>query len=171
MHVRKPILSAGRHSLPGAFRFGISQLAGDIPSSFSNSTTTGSSCGSRCQLGPRYSDSPTTTVLRPIEFPPEIESLGYEPRLIACSWETSYIVLSYAGKSDILLSIGADNFGALGRVTPTEKGDDQTTGMHRVNFDQVLPINCVRFIVTSLSAGLYHVIAHLTATMDRYRML
>ena len=122
-------------------------------------------CGdaSRGQLGPQRTES--TTVLRPIELPSEVVQ-GCHYRLIACSWETSYVVLSCAGRNDILLSMGADDFGNLGRAPrTTETEGDQTPGVHRVNFDHVLPKGTARFVVASLSAGLYHVVVHLEATL------
>jgi len=38
----------------------------------------------------------------------------YTPRLVAAGWETSYIVISCAGRSDVLISMGADDYGNLG---------------------------------------------------------
>ena len=119
-------------------------------------------CGdaSRGQLGPQH-HTESTPVFRPIELPFEIVQ-GCDYRLIACSWETSYVVLSCAGRNDILLSMGADDFGNLGRTMRT---GEQTPAVHHVNFDHVLPEGTARFVVASLSAGLYHVVVHLEVTL------
>jgi protein ATS1 len=122
--------------------------------------------GSLGQLGPRYTYSvrdagASTSVLRLLEIP--METLGgYIYRLIASSWETSYVVLSCPDRNDVLLSMGADDFGNLG-VGGSKKPDREL--VHVVNFDRILPPETVRFVVGSLSAGLHHVIVNLRATL------
>jgi protein ATS1 len=105
----------------------------------------------------------STSVLRLLETPLEMSLVdGYTYRLIASSWETSYIVLSCPDANDVLLSMGADDFGNLG-VGGSKKRDPELVQV--VNFDRILPPETVRFVVGSLSAGLYHVIVHLRATL------
>ncbi|KAH9830404.1 regulator of chromosome condensation 1/beta-lactamase-inhibitor protein II [Rhodofomes roseus] len=77
-------------------------------------------CGDRRrgQLGPSYTPSARVgswsgAVFRPLDL--HVEGLPeFAPRLVAAGWETSYVVFSCQDKSDMLISMGADDFGNLG---------------------------------------------------------
>ncbi|KAH9948217.1 regulator of chromosome condensation 1/beta-lactamase-inhibitor protein II [Amylocystis lapponica] len=84
----------------------------------------GAGDGRRGQLGPSYTSdirsassatgTDTTAGFRPLALEAHIEHLGLRGcavRCIAAGWETSYVVLSSAERSDVLLAMGANDFG------------------------------------------------------------
>ncbi|CCM06989.1 uncharacterized protein FIBRA_09305 [Fibroporia radiculosa] len=76
----------------------------------------GSGDGRKGQLGPSV-NAPTTSVFRLLDLQLQKQDAaleGYVPRMIAAGWETSYVVLSCAGRSDVLISMGANEYGNLG---------------------------------------------------------
>jgi protein ATS1 len=75
----------------------------------------GSGNGERGQLGPSIARNGLTAIFSRIDLlsvAPELE--GYTYQAISAAWETSYIVLSHDTRSDILISMGANDFGDLG---------------------------------------------------------
>ncbi|KAK0466241.1 regulator of chromosome condensation 1/beta-lactamase-inhibitor protein II [Desarmillaria tabescens] len=78
---------------------------------------------------------------------------GYIPKMISASWETSYIVLTRLGQRDVLISMGADDFGDLGVGT-----SHSAAGTHTVE----LP--CEGEIITALYAGQHHVVIQVDGT-------
>jgi len=123
--------------------------------------------GSRGQLGHHYTESlpgssTSTSTFRLIQLPSRILHDGYTHRLIASSWETSYVVLSCSNRNDVLVSMGADDFGNLG-IPRKEKRD--LGSVHTVDFNEILPPGTVQVVVESLAAGLYHIVVHLNATL------
>ena len=73
----------------------------------------GSGDGSKGQLGPSITTS--TQIFRALDF--DLDGLGlggYTVIQVAACWETSYVVLRCDGLSDVLLSMGADDYGDLG---------------------------------------------------------
>ncbi|KAJ3829718.1 RCC1/BLIP-II [Lentinula raphanica] len=96
----------------------------------------------------------------------------YQPRLICCSWETSYVVLSGEGKSDVILSMGGNDFGDLGvgQSAPPKS-------FHVVSFNHLritgLALDQVHLRVISISAGQHHVIAqlHVQLSNQSHRVL
>ncbi|KAJ7062896.1 regulator of chromosome condensation 1/beta-lactamase-inhibitor protein II [Mycena amicta] len=103
--------------------------------------------GKAGQLGPAYT---TSTILTRLELDLPLEA-GYSPRLVAAAWETSYVVLSSQGKADVLIAMGANDFGDLG------VGKNAAQGFHVVNFDHLL--NGKPLLVRSITAGQHHVLA------------
>lgn len=110
----------------------------------------GSGDGAAGQLGSEGS----SLIFKPIRLPQE-----YCCRLISAAWQTSYVVLSCKGKADLLISMGADDFGDLG----TGRVKNKEQGFHYVKFDHLFGEPCPVISVESLSSGPRHVIATLNA--------
>ncbi|KAI0829058.1 regulator of chromosome condensation 1/beta-lactamase-inhibitor protein II [Trametes gibbosa] len=140
--------------------------------------------GRRQQLGPSYvavveKDEGQavggTAIFRPLDLKLyTLESQcktpldGYTVRLIAAGWETSYAVLSCSGRDDILLSMGADDFGNLG-VGPARTPDTKGKGRSAVNIVPLragLPSQKANNTLTvlTLSAGPHHTVAHIVVS-------
>jgi protein ATS1 len=127
--------------------------------------------GSRGQLGPSYMidveqkcDPSSRSVFRPLDLPLQNYGLnGYDCRLVASAWETSYVVLSSDGRGDVVLSMGVDDFGDLG-VGESRKGKDAVKPLNVVNFSHIVfrgtHLDDRSLAVESLSAGPHHVIIH-----------
>jgi protein ATS1 len=123
--------------------------------------------GSKGQLGPSYLNDTacaggvSTSTFRRINLPLHEYGLDeYVCRSVASSWQTSYVVLSCPGKSDVVLSMGADDFGALG------SGETKQPGfLHLINFSHILPADTVGLVVESIAAGPRHVIVYLECTL------
>ncbi|RDX50498.1 RCC1/BLIP-II [Lentinus brumalis] len=126
--------------------------------------------GSRGQLGPSYiahtenGNDDACTVFRQLELPPQITGVGsldgFTVRLIAAGWETSYVALSHPERSDVLLSMGANDFGNLG--VGASGADRSNLRIHAVDFSSVLSTEETRSGATlrilSLSAGPHHTV-------------
>ncbi|KAF7332612.1 RCC1/BLIP-II protein [Mycena kentingensis (nom. inval.)] len=104
--------------------------------------------GRKGQLGPSYV---ATTVLKPLHLPLAPNLVGHAPRLIAAAWETSYVVLSAAGKDDILISMGSNDFGVLG------VGVKSVQPLNVVDFKPVLGGRGLH--ISAIAAGPNHVAA------------
>lgn len=78
---------------------------------------------------------------------------------VAASWETSYVALSYPGRSDVLLSLGADDYGDLG-IGGKSKSPDT---VHVVDLATAAGATeeC-KLSIRSLSSGPHHILVHLT---------
>lgn len=120
----------------------------------------GAGDGSRGQLGPswRTRASLSTLVFQPIDQAPD----GYEITSVATAWETSYIIFSRDGKDDILMSMGADDFGDLGVGGAGRRGKGKERLIHVVD----LPSSIGSFSrgtlkIPELVAGPHHVVARL----------
>jgi protein ATS1 len=87
--------------------------------------------GSRGQLGPSWKNrtSPSASVFQPIDQVPE----GCEITSIAAAWETSYVVFSQDGRNDVLMSMGADDFGDLGVGGAEKRGNGKQRSIHLVD--------------------------------------
>ncbi|KAH7886309.1 regulator of chromosome condensation 1/beta-lactamase-inhibitor protein II [Phlebopus sp. FC_14] len=92
---------------------------------------------------------------------------GYTYRLIAAAWETTYIVLSCDTGSDVLISMGGNDFGALG-VGGGENGSGSAPNMPRVvNVEALLSNSNKQSVdgqilrIKSLHAGPRHVVVQL----------
>jgi protein ATS1 len=121
----------------------------------------GAGNGGRGQLGPSWSNrtSTSTSVFQPIDQVPD----GHEITSIAAAWETSYIVFSRNGRDDVLMSMGADDFGDLGVGGTKKQGNGKERLIHVVDLiasvDSVTP--CTLKIL-ELVAGPHHVVARLS---------
>ncbi|KAF9785764.1 regulator of chromosome condensation 1/beta-lactamase-inhibitor protein II [Thelephora terrestris] len=120
----------------------------------------GAGDGSKGQLGPsrRNRALPSTSVFHPIDQVPD----GYEITNIAAAWETSYIVFSQDGRDDILMSMGADDFGDLGVGGVKAQGSGKERLIHVV--DLIAAIGSVArgtLKVAELVAGPHHIVARL----------
>ena len=147
-----------------------------------STTLWGTGDGRRGQLGLGYpreeADPAPWTVFHQLVLPPlsifeSYASCGYTYKCIAAAWETTYVVLARPGCSDMLLSMGSNEFGALGvgegtgaselaRIAGSPCGEPQV-----VDFDHVFPVDSGRhteprtICVRSLHAGPRHVLAQL----------
>lgn len=144
--------------------------------------------GSSGQLGNLRRDTKgkgdDITVFRPIDLQlSEYGLVGYQPRLICASWETSYVVLSYDSsgsegdvkveKPDVLISMGNNDFGDLGvGLTPSGRTDAGTKKVfHIVKFDHLLvdgdgaSVDGGSVKVTSIVAGQHHVVVQIHARL------
>ncbi|KAF8813987.1 RCC1/BLIP-II [Phlegmacium glaucopus] len=122
------------------------------------------------QLGKRYKEDilsgSSTTKFRKIYLSLEDSGLsGYSCRLISASWETSYVVLSCAGKGDVVISMGSDDFGDLGvgGGSSTRTGKQSAKDFHVVRFDHLSTPSGIRITpaalrVESITSGQRHTI-------------
>ncbi|KIK81986.1 hypothetical protein PAXRUDRAFT_832496 [Paxillus rubicundulus Ve08.2h10] len=138
-------------------------------------TLWGTGDGQKGQLGPEYEDiefplSGSQSIFRKFMMPlsASYSHLGYTYKLIAAAWDTTYIVLSCPGKSDVLISMGANDFGALG--VGEEEGArlaNHPSVPRVVSFDGLFAdsskgdIEPLPICIQSLHAGPRHVIVQL----------
>lgn len=118
----------------------------------------GAGDGSKGQLGPswRNKTSLSISVFQPIDQVPD----GYEITNVAAAWETSYVVFSQDGRDDILISMGADDFGDLGVGGIKKQRNGKERLIHVV--DLVSSIGSIvrgTLRISELVAGPHHVIA------------
>ena len=118
----------------------------------------GAGDGSKGQLGPswRNKQPPSTLVFQPIDQVPD----GYEITSVAAAWETSYVVFSQDGRDDVLMSMGADDFGDLGVGGTKKQGNGKERLIHVV--DLVSSFGSIArgtLRISELVAGPHHVIA------------
>jgi protein ATS1 len=107
------------------------------------------------RLGPSFDGVASASVFRPLDLPLERNGLsGYLPRLVCASWETTYVVFSSQDRPDVLIAMGANDFGDLGIGAKREPAK----AFHIVNFDH-LSEGVVS--VHSLASGQHHVVARL----------
>ncbi|KAJ7175828.1 regulator of chromosome condensation 1/beta-lactamase-inhibitor protein II [Mycena filopes] len=123
--------------------------------------------GKRGQLGPSYSSDNTST-LKPLELYLDRVGLAeYFPRLVAACWETTFVVLSRQDMPDVLISMGADDFGDLG--IGKQKGKMPARDVHVVSLDHLLqgaiPADNESLFVESLAVGQHHVVAQLKTAL------
>jgi protein ATS1 len=126
--------------------------------------------GSKGQLGPSYiGQKPeacdiSRSIFRPLDLPLQECGLeGYACRLVASAWETSYVVLSSDGKGDVVLCMGANDYGDLG-ISESTKGKETIKHLNVVALDHIVSrgghLDNSRLCVKSLNAGPHHVIIH-----------
>ncbi|KAN0074448.1 hypothetical protein V8E55_011860 [Tylopilus felleus] len=65
-------------------------------------------------------------------------SEGWMYKDVAMTWETTYIVLTCPGQSDILLTMGSNDFGLLGRGRGTSPGTPRVLGPRHVVAEVVM---------------------------------
>ncbi|GLB43542.1 putative rcc1 blip-ii [Lyophyllum shimeji] len=134
----------------------------------------GSGDGSTGQLGPEYlqliRDGAPSTIFRPINLPLQQFGLaGYQIKRVTASWETTYVVLSCEGKGDVVISMGADDFGDLGIGGKAKgKGKEKEGPVHIVSFAHLTvdgnPLRNATIAVQAIAAGQHHVVAQLSVT-------
>lgn len=143
----------------------------------------GSSCLYNTQSGTGEGSSSSTSVFKRISLSNSRDSHileGRFPRLVAACWETTYVVFSSAGRGDVLVSMGADDFGDLGigggpgNKASESKGKRPIKSMsqfpwHVVELDHLRlegghPIHPSTIAIQSLIAGPHHVIAVIEAS-------
>ncbi|OSD01187.1 RCC1/BLIP-II protein [Trametes coccinea BRFM310] len=131
--------------------------------------------GSRGQLGPSYladvaqAGEDATAVFRRLhlDLPRSGEYGGvisdeYTVHLIAAGWETSYVVLSHPTRDDILLSMGANDFGNLGVGGELKRAYERgaQNQVYVVPLRDCLPAQCATGVLSilTLSSGPHHTI-------------
>ena len=161
-----------------------------------STTLWGSGDGRGGQLGPAYPREPEGgpepwTIFHKLVLPlPDLElhqpedpssgRVGYTYTHVAAAWETTYVVLARPGRSDVLLAMGSNAFGALGVGEDEGHHVDMNTarvGEPRVvDFGHIFPEDAAHhnaptrtICVRSLHAGPRHVVAELVlARGDAY---
>lgn len=142
---------------------------------FDGSTTLwGTGDGRRGQLGPECPreelDPAPWSIFHKLVLPllASYVSRGYTYKHIATAWETTYVVLSCPGSSDVLLSMGSNAFGALGvgeGMDAVRVGSAQLGEPRVVDLDHLFPDDSGRDTqlrtIRSLHAGPRHVVAQL----------
>ncbi|KAG2341958.1 RCC1/BLIP-II [Suillus weaverae] len=121
--------------------------------------------GRKGQLGPEYMEQ--LTEFTPISTPlyETYASQGYTCCLIAAAWETSYLVLKLPSRPDVIISMGSNDFGALGvgtkhtTVTPAVVSFDHLTIEGR-------SIKPSELVVESIVAGPRHVVLHVRTVFN-----
>ncbi|KAF7337806.1 Secretion-regulating guanine nucleotide exchange factor [Mycena sanguinolenta] len=139
---------------------------------FSENGTTelwGCGDGTAGQLSPSYdlADDSDGTVFRPLDLTLERHGLeGHLPRLVAASWETTYVVLSRQAMPDVLVSMGGDDFGDLGIGAKLAGKSPAKNIIHTVRFDHLeqngVAVDEDSLLVESLAAGQHHAVVRLT---------
>ena len=120
----------------------------------------GAGDGNKGQLGPSWKNgTPSSTlVFQPIDQVPD----GCEIASVAAAWETSYTVFSRDGKEDILMSMGADDFGDLGVGGISKQGNGKERMIHVVDLSSTIgSIARETLKISELVAGPHHVVARL----------
>jgi protein ATS1 len=128
----------------------------------------GSGDGSLGQLGPSLKDAGSTSVFKKIDVTSFDERLSaYTIRLLSASWQTSYLVLSSDEASDLVLTMGSNEFGDLGI------GNSPVGAFHFVDFTH-LGIGS-NFTVECMATGRNHVVLQICAiesdTTKRYHVV
>ncbi|OBZ68623.1 Secretion-regulating guanine nucleotide exchange factor [Grifola frondosa] len=131
--------------------------------------------GSKGQLGPSYiadvqASGGSMCVFRQLDLQLHKEGLqNYVVRHVAAGWETSYVILSRPGSSDVLISMGADNFGALGSVMRHAEGSSVLRPFHVVNLGSALGLSAnathtvaIQFLVP----GPHHVLVQIEVALQ-----
>ncbi|KIJ13752.1 hypothetical protein PAXINDRAFT_80223 [Paxillus involutus ATCC 200175] len=138
-------------------------------------TLWGTGDGKKGQLGPEYGDPGSQPIFRKLVMPlsASYSHLGYTYKLIAAAWDTTYVVLSCPGKSDVLISMGANDSGALGVGEEGTGSASHLSVPRAVNFDDLFADSSKEgtqprpICIQSLHAGPRHVIVQLqTVTSD-----
>ncbi|EGN93725.1 hypothetical protein SERLA73DRAFT_97675 [Serpula lacrymans var. lacrymans S7.3] len=113
--------------------------------------------GSKGQLGPTLGQVHSATEFRRIPMPLQdtYTPLGYTCRLIAAAWETTYLVLSSPNHPDVLISMGSNDFGALG--VESAKIKSAPFGPHAIAVEGLETDSSL--LIKSLNAGPRHVVA------------
>ncbi|KAG1779611.1 regulator of chromosome condensation 1/beta-lactamase-inhibitor protein II [Suillus placidus] len=126
--------------------------------------------GRKGQLGPEYMEQ--LTEFTPISTPlyKTYASQGYTCCLIAAAWETSYLVLKLPSRPDVVISMGSNDFGALGVGT---KHATATPAV--VSFDHLTiegrSIKPSGLVVESIVAGPRHVVLHVRTVLNNEHTL
>lgn len=128
------------------------------PSSRTRNEVWGAGDGTKGQLGPTISSAVST--FTPLDF--NLESYGlqnHSVKKVAACWETSYIVLSSPGRSDVLLSCGTNDYGDLGIGGVQDK--TSLPPMHVVCFEECVGAVDATVRVRRIDTGPHTVIVQL----------
>lgn len=162
-----PEASLPPHTTEIDLAFGANHTLALVTQVESQSSTTclwGCGLGSQGQLGPTIKQMGATPLFRSIK-PEAPEIGGCSPRLIAAAWETSYVVFSRTSASDVLISMGGNDFGDLGvKLTPKTRN----RSVHTISLDHLhvedVSLGICRLQFDHIRAGPHHVVASIFAT-------
>ncbi|KII94230.1 hypothetical protein PLICRDRAFT_36478 [Plicaturopsis crispa FD-325 SS-3] len=131
----------------------------------------GSGDGGRGQLGPTVAaSSPGASgspprIFQPIQLFLEAHGLhDYAYRMVAASWETTYIVLSSPGKNDCIISMGADDFGDLGIGHPQDRERTAASPFHIIDLDPLTNKSSSPIRVEFIETGPHNVVVRVSST-------
>ncbi|KAG6334285.1 hypothetical protein ID866_4800 [Astraeus odoratus] len=129
----------------------------------------GAGDGSKGQLGPKHAGTKDST-FRPLAISLsdilQEKELTYKIRLVAAAWETTYIVFSCPGKSDLLVSMGSNDFGALGVGANTSTSGKPYIVDLTTTLDDRMDATHLRTVtIKSMCAGPRHVVIELQTRM------
>ncbi|TBU58163.1 RCC1/BLIP-II [Dichomitus squalens] len=129
--------------------------------------------GRKGQLGPSYTSevrekAENAAVFRRLDLGAHLERAGilsgiseeYNTRLVAAGWETTYAVLSYPNRSDVLLSMGSDDYGNLGVDTNTQRTRHDIYVVDLRRAVRASDDSMSTITILSLAAGPHHTIVH-----------
>ncbi|KAF7436187.1 hypothetical protein PC9H_003013 [Pleurotus ostreatus] len=121
--------------------------------------------GGKGQLGPSYHqnilEESAKSRLQLLDIPSQHSALrNASPRLVAAAWETTYIVFTTSSGNDVLVSLGANDYGDLGVGTTSDS-------INMISFAGIFsPLDLVRLRIEDLATGPHHVIVYLLATLS-----
>ncbi|KAG5220193.1 RCC1/BLIP-II [Salix suchowensis] len=82
------------------------------------------------------------------------------PRLVAAAWETTYIIFTASNGNDVLVSLGANDYGDLGVGAISNS-------INMISFASIFsPLDLVRLRIEDLATGPHHIIVYLLATLS-----
>ncbi|CAA7270952.1 unnamed protein product [Cyclocybe aegerita] len=125
--------------------------------------------GRKGQLGSKYRQDGSKTSFTRLVLKLEAAGLGgYVFKLIAATWETTYITLEHEEKGDVVISLGSDDYGDLGvggLRSAKREGKEMVhpQDFHIIRFDH-LSASGARFDnmkVEAISSGQRHVVIQL----------
>lgn len=136
--------------------------------------------GRKGQLGPtsqkQCTDQEATTMFQPLDFADVFDKLdltGCVVAAIGATWETSYLALTRAGKHDVIVSFGSNEFGDLGiGDDENDKSMEKGAGIHIVDFSRVfvdgLPITSSQTIaIEMIRTGQRHVMVSMKICREK----
>ncbi|KAL0951945.1 hypothetical protein HGRIS_008596 [Hohenbuehelia grisea] len=128
--------------------------------------------GSRGQLGPGYtkhtsSENFSRAIFRPLELSQSMSSLAdAEPRCISAAWETTFVTFARPGDGDVVVAMGANEFGELG-IPPAS---NVRLATNVVEFGGISvkgrAVNPRTIRIQSVASSLHHVLVHFRAEID-----
>ncbi|KAK2466930.1 hypothetical protein APHAL10511_001188 [Amanita phalloides] len=146
----------------------------DPPSNEPRNELWGCGSGQRGQLGPNFSQSllnASSHVFHAINLPLEHYNLQrYSYKMACTAWETTYVALTCVGKGDVIISMGANDFGDLGIGGHAHDKSCKDDSFHVIHLDHIeidgLSLKLDTIVVLNLSAGQHHIVAHLHACLS-----
>ncbi|KAK2461399.1 hypothetical protein APHAL10511_005862 [Amanita phalloides] len=136
----------------------------------------GCGSGQRGQLGPNFCPqrpflNTSSHVFHAINLPLERYNLQrYSYKMACTAWETTYVALTCVGKGDVVISMGANDFGDLGIGGHALGKGCKDDSFHVIHLDHIeidgLSLKLDTIVVLNLSAGQHHIVVHLHASLS-----